>query len=115
MTKETLLGFGRDPKSNGSHVYCKRCGKKLYAPIPCNEDLCKWGTWTYTTLVVAHLADNGWKTIRDGDFNGYFVCPDCLKECDTDFRTPTQSSVNALPSYKAWIEEMRQKYNYYEK
>lgn len=105
---------GADPKFKFSHIHCKRCGKRLYTPMPCEEDNESWGVFAFVPLVIAYLHDNGWRTIRDGEFNGYYCCPDCLTANDTDFREPVPSVNKALPHYKEWVSKMREKYNYYD-
>lgn len=107
-----LFADPKHPKSN--HLFCKRCGKMLYAPNPSEEDKNSWGVFAYTVLAIAYLHINGWRTIRNGEFNGYFCCPDCLTEKDTEFRQPVPSVLKAMTSYKEWIAKMREKYNYYE-
>lgn len=105
---------GADPKFKFSHIHCKRCGKRLYTPMPCEEDEESWGVFAFVPLVIAYLHDNGWRTIRDGEFNGYYCCPDCLTDKDTDFREPVPSANKALVPYKEWVGKMRKKYNYYD-
>lgn len=103
-----------DPKYRFNHIHCKRCGKSLYTPMPCKEDEESWGIFAFVPLVIAYLHDNGWRTIRDGEFNGYYCCPNCLTDKDTDFRKPVPSVNKALPHYKEWVSKMREKYNYYD-
>ncbi|MBD5319367.1 MAG: hypothetical protein HDS07_00480 [Bacteroides sp.] len=104
---------GANPKYNFSYTCCKRCGKQLYTPIPCREDEESWGVFAWPPLVIAYLHDKGWRTIRDGEFNGYFCCSDCLTDSDTDFREPVPSAQNALTPYNEWVSKMREKYNYF--
>lgn len=102
-----------NPKFRFSHVYCKRCGKPLYTPMPCSEDEEAWGVMAFVPLVIAYLHNNDWRTIKDGEFNGYYCCPDCLTEKDTDFKEPVQSANKALIRYKEWVGEMRKRYDYF--
>lgn len=82
--------------------------------MPCEEDKEAWGVFAFVPLAIAYLHDNGWRTIPDGEFNGYFCCPDCLTDKDTDFKEPVPSVNKALPHYKEWVGKMREKYNYYD-
>lgn len=106
--------FGADPIKNPkmNHVYCKRCGSPLYAPMPTQEQERQWCVFAWTVLVIAYLHDCGWRTIKDGQFNGYFVCPNCLTSYDTDFKKPVIDEARLYP-YKEWVAEQRAKYNYY--
>ncbi len=97
-----------------NHICCKRCGARLYAPMPAEPQLHDWGLFSFVVLAIAFLHDRGWRTIKDGDFNGYYCCPDCLTSRDTEFKNPVPSAVKAVPAYKGWIAKMREKYNYYE-
>ena len=104
---------GANPKYyNMNHTHCKRCGKQLYTPMPCNEDLKKWGAFTFVILIIGYLFDKGWRAVKTGDFNADYVCPDCLTEKDTDYYHPTQSAIDSLPRYKEWIIKMRKRYGY---
>lgn len=106
---------GADPKfTKMNHVCCKRCGARLYAPMPADPQLRNWGLFSFVVLVIAYIHDRGWRTIKDGEFNGYYCCPDCLTSRDTEFKNPVPSAARAVPAYKEWIAKMREKYNYHE-
>lgn len=82
--------------------------------MPAEPQLHDWRLFSFVVLVIAYLHDRGWRTIKDGEFNGYYCCPDCLTSSDTDFKIPVPSAARAVPAYKEWIAKMREKYNYHD-
>ena len=106
---------GADPQfTRMNHVCCK--GVVPDCMHQCRQNLSShdWRLFSFVVLVIAYLHDRGWRTIKDGEFNGYYCCPDCLTSSDTDFKIPVPSAARAVPAYKEWIAKMREKYNYHD-
>lgn len=103
-----------NPKNKGCHSKCKRCGKRIYTPMPCNHDIQEFGTFTFTTLIIAHLVSRGWRVVGNNTFDGYFVCGDCLKEDDKEFINPSKFAIKANEKYVEFVDKMREKYKFYD-
>ena len=98
-----------NPKFKMNHIKCRRCGTKLYAPMPAECDHKNWGTTSWSFLIIAYLVSRGWKVVAP---ENYFVCPDCVKKTDV-FKEPIGSAIIANRKYLEWVKKMRDKYNFY--
>ena len=104
-----------NPKNKSTHIKCSRCGKLMYAPMPCRYDIEGWGAHTFAILTITYLNKKGWKAVKVGDFNADYVCPNCITDKDNDCYKSTESGLSAIGKYENWVDKMREKYNYYEK
>lgn len=102
--------IGANPKFKMNHIKCRRCGAKLYAPMPAECDHIDWGTSSYTLLIIAYLVSRGWKVVAP---ENYFVCPKCAKSTDR-LKEPIGSAIIANKHYVEWVNKMREKYNFTE-
>lgn len=107
---KAMAAHSADPKWNFNNCQCKRCGKKVYVPMPGHKLCEEWGVFAWTVLVIAHLTGLGWRVVKTTFANGDYVCPDCLTEKDTDVYTPVPSAVKADEKYTEWVNEMKEKY-----
>ena len=110
-----IFGLGANPTQRGSHIKCARCGKLLYAPMPERKLYESEGCMAFTVLIISYIFHRGWKVVKEGAFNGKYICPSCTLPND-ELKLPIDSPKvkNALNKYLEWIKEMRAKFNYYE-
>lgn len=107
---------GGDPKYKFNFARCNRCGKTMYAPMPPSNLMHEWGFMAFTILMTFYIFHRGWFVVKQGEFGGEFVCPDCHKEGDDlkDAIVKNPHPRENLQAYLDYVEQLREAYSFHD-